>query len=103
MALFSNKSLYALCGLLAFFVFTGDLVMDAAHDATGGCVAESQSGDHDSCPSCVGCAIHTGTVIAADTYLVIPARDGACAPVPDEIGYWAAGLPAAIDHPPQLA
>jgi hypothetical protein len=103
MGLFSNKWFYTLGALFAFFVFTGDLVADAVHDATGGCVTESQSGSHDSCPACAGCSIHTGTALAHGNTIAIGANDGAIAFVPEKIDNCAVGLPAAIDHPPQLA
>lgn len=103
MSLFSNKWFYNLCALFAFFFFTGDLVADAVHDATGGCVTESQSGGHDSCPACTGCSIHTATALAQSSTIVIGANDRAVAFVPEKIDNCAVGLPAAIDHPPQLA
>jgi hypothetical protein len=103
MRLFSNKWFYTLCALFAFFVFTGDLVADAVHDATGGCVTESQSGGHDSCPTCADCAIHMAAALVDSGAIVVASDDGAGAPVPEECDQKAVGLSAAIDHPPQLA
>jgi hypothetical protein len=103
MRLFSNKWFYTLCALFAFFVFTGDLVADAVHDATGGCVTESQNGGgHDSCPTCADCSIHTATALVDSAAIVMVADDGAGALVPEEREQSAVGLSAAIDHPPQL-
>jgi hypothetical protein len=102
MGLFSNKWFYTLCALFAFFVVTGDLVADAVHDATGGCVTESQSGGHDSCPACSGCAIHSATALVDSGAVTIGGISGAGAYLPEENNYCAVGLPAAIDHPPQL-
>ena len=92
-----------LCAFFALFVVTSDLVADAVHDATGGCVTESQSGGCDSCPACSGCAIHTATALMDSAAIVIIADDRAGAPAPEESERWAVGLAAAIDHPPQLA
>jgi hypothetical protein len=104
MGFFSNKWFYTLCALIAFFLFAGDLVADAVHDATGGCVTESQSGGgHDSCPTCADCAIHMATALVDSVAIDILADDGAGAPVPEERAQWVVGLAAAIDHPPQLA
>jgi len=99
---FCCKWFRVLCALFAFFVITGDLVADAVHDATGACVTESQSGDHDSCPACAGCAVHTWAALVDEGAVAIAATDGAGASLPEENGYCVVGLPAAIDHPPQL-
>jgi hypothetical protein len=103
MGLFSNKWFYTLCALFAFFLFSGDLVADAVHDLTGGCITESQSGGHDSCPTCADCSIHTGTALVDSAAIVMVAENGAGGTVPEERDQRAVGLPAAIDHPPELA
>jgi hypothetical protein len=103
MSFSANKSLRMLCALLALFVITGDLIADAVHDASGACVTESQSGGCDSCPACIGCAIHSATALADFVALDVVPDDGTGALVPEESDHWAVGLAAAIDHPPQLA
>jgi hypothetical protein len=103
MGLFSNKWFYTLCALIAFFLFASDLVADAVHDATGGCITESQSGGHDSCPTCSDCAIHTAAALVDSAAIVMVADDGAGTAVPEKRNQRAVGLAAAIDHPPQLA
>ena len=106
MTLFSKKPFRVVCAMFAFFVFTGDLVADAVEDATGAyvaCLAQSQSGGHNSSPACSGCVNHTGAALANCTAVVVVANDGAGAPVTEKIEYCEVGSPAAIDHPPQLA
>jgi hypothetical protein len=92
-----------LAGCLALFAFTGDIVADSLADATHGCAIESshESGGCDDCAICVTCCHgtlappdHTDLVALVVTVLSSPIRicnDS----VPD-------GLPARIDHPPQL-
>lgn len=102
MSLFNFKSVRVLCASFAFFVVTGDLIADVVHDATDACIAESQGGC-DSCPACSGCAFHTATALAQSSTIVIGPGDGPIDFVRENIPNCVVGLPAAIDHPPQLA
>ena len=103
MASLHSKSLRIICALFALFVITGDLIADGVHDATDACVTESQGGGCDSCPACLGCAIHAGTALAADSGAVIMPEPGAGDRMWEAIERFAAGSPPAIDHPPQLS
>jgi hypothetical protein len=94
-------------GLLSLFVFGGDIVADSIADAWGHhCASESTQSDshHEKTPcSHCSCAVHNGTVIAANSGVHVSADFQASACVPPKDPSAPAGLPAAIDHPPQLA
>jgi hypothetical protein len=91
----------------ALFAFGGDIVADSIVDSRGEhCAAQTcpSDSDHDKTPcSHCSCAVHNGTVITSAlavnvigdllTSVFFPASEQS---TPD-------GLPAAIDHPPQLA
>jgi hypothetical protein len=103
MDLFQHRSFRILCALFAFFLFTGDIVADAIHDATGACVTGSETSGHDDCPAC-GCTIHNGCAVAPDAAVarLVPCESaGESFSVTDDRP--APGVPPAIDHPPQLA
>jgi hypothetical protein len=99
--------LYALTGFLALLVFGGDIVVDAIADARGDhCVSQSSQSDshHEKTPcSHCSCAVHNATVIAANNGVHVSADFQASAFVLTSDQSALAGLPAAIDHPPQLA
>jgi len=96
-----------LLAAFALLTFAGDIVVDSVMDAQGEhCFAQTCPSDshHENTPcSHCSCAVHNGPVIAANnavlvsdyfqafTFVVI---GDASAPV---------SVPAAIDHPPQLA
>jgi hypothetical protein len=96
-----------LAGCLALFAFTGDILADSIADAYGEhCISETSDSDshHEGKPcSHCSCAVHVGAVVVSTSAVTV--SDGLqpsiffltseqSAPV---------GLPAAIDHPPQLA
>jgi hypothetical protein len=96
-----------LTGFLALFAFGGDIVADSLGDACSEhCMSQtSQSGSQNEkapCSHC-SCAVHNGTVIAADNRVHVGAdyQASACVRASDQSA--PVGLPAAIDHPPQLA
>jgi|SRR5581483_5464995 len=102
-----TSRLFALTGLFALCAFAGDIVADSIADLRGDhCVSQSSQPDsqHDNAPCThCSCAVHNGTVVtstvAVDISVVFLASvffplGEQCAPD---------GLPAAIDHPPQLA
>jgi hypothetical protein len=99
--------LFALTGLIALCAFAGDVVADSIADLRGDhCVCQSSQSDshHEKTPcSHCSCAVHNGTVITSTLTVDIV---GAFPPsVFYPTGQQSApdGLPAAIDHPPQLA
>ncbi len=98
---FLRHKWFRLFAALTFLVITGDLVADAMHDAVGLCAIESQSGDHDSCPTCA-CSLHVGTALIPPPPAVFPPDEIAglmAEPALAEITY----SPGEIEHPPQLA
>lgn len=101
MKFFRHQSFQLLCAFFAFFVVTGDLVADSLHDASGECLTESQSGDHESCPAC-GCALHVGAALAGDAPVSLLPNEIATRIV-DRTPLAIASPAAEIDHPPQLA
>ena len=98
----SFQFIAALFALLAFSADTLDEICDRAERAQ--CNQTSQSGDQQkpSCPNS-GCQNHSEAAVISDVALPLHLRS------PDadifELGNAAAprGLPASIDHPPQLA
>lgn len=107
MTLARTSRFYVLTGLLALFAFGGDIVVDSLADVCADhCVSQSSQSDSDHekspCSHC-SCAVHNGSVVAltasvsvfgASTVSFFVANGDQSAPV---------GLPAAIDHPPQLS
>jgi hypothetical protein len=99
--------LFALTGLIALCAFAGDVVADSIADLRGDhCVCQSSQSDshHEKTPcSHCSCAVHNGTVITSTlTVDIVGAFRGS---ILFSIGeqFAPSGLPAAIDHPPQLA
>jgi hypothetical protein len=99
--------LFALTGLIALCAFAGDIVADSIADLRGDhCLCQSSQSDshHEKTPcSHCSCAVHNGTVITSTLTVDIVGA------FPASIFYSTSeqsapdGLPAAIDHPPQLA
>jgi len=105
---FAGRSrLFALTGFVALVAFTGDIIADSIADLRGDhCVSQSSQGDsqHEKSPCAhCSCAVHNGTVIASTVVVDISGAFGA--PIFFSVSEQSArdGLPAAIDHPPQLA
>src|SRR5262245_20332729 len=97
----------ALTGLIALCAFAGDIVADSIADLRGDhCVSQSSQPDsqHEKTPcSHCSCCVHGGTVIVSSAAMHVSADfDGSVFYGPSEQSI-PAGLPAAIDHPPQLA
>jgi hypothetical protein len=88
-------------------VFGGDIVADSIADARGDhCVSQSSQSDshHEKTPcSHCSCAVHNATVIAANNGVHVSADFQVSAFVQTSDQSAPAGLPPAIDHPPQLA
>jgi hypothetical protein len=98
---------YLLTGLLALFAFGGDIVADAVADACGDhCLSQNSASDagHEKTPcSHCSCAVHNGFAVASTTTLNLTgASEGSLFIFADSQSA-PPGLPAAIDHPPQLA
>jgi hypothetical protein len=102
-----TSRLFVLTGVLALFGFAGDIIADSIAD-TCGYHCQSQSSQSDSehektpCSHC-SCCVHGGTVIVSSGAMhVIADFDASRFYGPSERSV-PAGLPGAIDHPPQLA
>jgi hypothetical protein len=96
-----------LAAILAVLVFSGDIITDAIADLRGDhCVSQTSQSDssHEKAPcSHCSCAIHVGAVVITNSTMRV-GRD-----LPAAVFVFIAGesapraVPAAIDHPPQLA
>ena len=107
MRLLRISRLRLLAGLVVLFAFGGDIVADSIVDALGEhCAAQTCPSDshHEKTPcSHCSCAVHNGSVIAGNNgvYISAEVEPSAFVLIRDESAR--IGLPAAIDHPPQLA
>ena len=107
MSLLRTSRLRLLAGLVVLFAFGGDIVADSIVDARGEhCAAQTCPADsqHEKAPcSHCSCAVHNGSVIAANNGVHIGAdvQPSVSILISDESTR--VGPPAAIDHPPQLA
>src|SRR5213593_2848898 len=102
-----TSRLFALTGVLVFCAFTGDIVADSIADVRGDhCVSQSSQSDshHEKTPcSHCSCAVHNGTVIVSTATLDISDAFGVFTFFAATEQSPPSGVPAAIDHPPQLA
>jgi hypothetical protein len=107
MSLVYTSRLFVLTGFLALFAFGSDIIADSVAGSCGNhCVSQSSQSDSDHektpCSHC-SCCVHGGTVITSTATVHINSAF--------EVSIFFAageqsaptGLPAAIDHPPQLA
>jgi hypothetical protein len=101
-----TSRLFALIGVLVFCAFTGDIVADSIADLRGDhCVSQSSQSDshHEKAPcSHCSCAVHNGTVITSTATVHINSAFEVSVFLAAGEQSAPAGLPAAIDHPPQL-
>jgi hypothetical protein len=105
---FAGRSrLLALTSLIGLCAFTGDIIADSIADLRGDhCVSQSSQPDsqHDKSPCAhCSCAVHNGTVITSTVAVDISGAFGASIFFSTSEQSAPDGLPAAIDHPPQLA
>jgi len=107
MALFRATRILKLVACFAAICFAGDIVADSIVDARGEhCVVQTCPADshHEKAPcSHCSCAVHNGSVIAANNGVRVGAdvQPSVFILISDETAR--VGPPAAIDHPPQLA
>lgn len=103
MALLRHSFLKIVLAMMALTVFAGDLVGDALHDIAGDCTGEvaPHSNDGGKCAVCT-CAVHTAAAIPFKT----ECRIAPLVSSPVSFSAWTEhvpnGVPAPIDHPPQL-
>jgi hypothetical protein len=102
-----TSRLFVLTGLIALCAFTGDVVADSLADLRGDhCVCQSSQSDshHEKTPcSHCSCAVHNGAVIASTATVQLNGVFEAFVFFPASEQSAPGRLPAAIDHPPQLA
>ena len=102
-----TSRLLAITGLFALCAFAGDIIADSIADLRGDhCVSESSQPDsqHEKSPCAhCSCAVHNGTVITSTVAVDISGAFGASVFFSTNEQSAPDGLPAAIDHPPQLA
>ena len=102
-----TSRLLALTSLIGLCAFAGDIVADSIADLRGDhCVSQSSQPDsqHDKSPCAhCSCSIHNGTVITSTVAVNIIGTFGASVFFSTSQQSAPDGLPAAIDHPPQLA
>ena len=107
MNLLRTSQLRLLGALFVLFAFGGDIIADSIVDALGEhCAAQTcpTDSDHQKTPcSHCSCAVHNGSVIAANNGVHVSAdvQPSVFISINDESAQ--IGPPAAIDHPPQLA
>ena len=107
MNLLGISRLRLLTGLIVLFAFGGDIVADSIVDSLGEhCAVQTCPSDshHDKTPcSHCSCAVHNGSVIAANNGVHVSAdvQPSVFILISDESVR--VGPPVAIDHPPQLA
>jgi H+/Cl- antiporter ClcA len=99
--------LFALIGTVVFCAFAGDIVADSIADLRGDhCTSQCSESDqqHEKAPcSHCSCAVHNGTVITSTAAVHITGVLQVSIFFPASDQSTPTGLPAAIDHPPQLA
>jgi len=107
MSLLRTSRLRLLAALFVLFAFGGDIIADSMVDACrGNCAAQTCPADSHQekapCSHC-SCAVHNGSVIAANNGVHVGAdvQPSVFILISDESVQ--VGPPAAIDHPPQLA
>ena len=107
MNLLGITRLRLLAGFVVLFAFGGDIVADSIVDSLGEhCAAQTCPSDshHEKTPcSHCSCAVHNGSVIAGNGAVQLSDNFQASAFVLTRDESALVGLPAAIDHPPQLA
>jgi hypothetical protein len=107
MSLLRTSRLHLLAAFVALFAFGGDIVADSIDDARGEhCTSQTCPSDthHEKTPcSHCSCAVHNGSLIAGNDAVQLSDNFQASAFFLTSDESALVGLPAAIDHPPQLA
>ncbi len=102
-----TSRLLAFAGVVVFCAFAGDIVADSIADFRGDhCVSQTSHSDsqHEKTPcSHCSCAVHVGAVVIMNSVVHVSGDFQASALFPSSDESAPPALPAAIDHPPQLA
>jgi hypothetical protein len=107
MSLVRTSRLFALIGIVVFCAFAGDIVADSIADLRGDhCTSQCSQSDpqHKKAPcSHCSCAVHNGTFITSTAGVHITGAFQVSIFFRASDQSAPTGLPAAIDHPPQLS
>jgi len=107
MSALANRRFLRLFAAFALFALAGDIVADSLADLQGDhCVSESsQSDSHQEKTPCAhcSCAVHNGSAVAFSEAVDVADAFGASLFAGSRDESAPVRLPAAIDHPPQLA
>ena len=107
MSALASRILLRLLAAFALFAFAGDIVADSIADARGDhCVSQSSESDshHDKSPcSHCSCAVHNGWAVVFSDAVNVANASGSLPFSVNRQESIPVGVPAAIDHPPQLA
>ena len=98
--------LLTLTAFVTAFAFTADIVVDSIADLQGDhCVSQSSESDshHEKTPcSHCSCAVHNGSAVTFSDSVNVADASGASLFAVSREESTPVGVPAAIDHPPQL-
>src|SRR5262245_6805391 len=107
MSALASRLFLRLFAAFALFAFAGDIVADSIADLQGDhCVSESSQSDsqHEKTPcSHCSCAVHNGSAVAFSDSVNVADVSGISLFTVSRDESAPVGVPAAIDHPPQLA
>jgi hypothetical protein len=107
MGALASRLFLRLFAALVLFTFAGDIVADSIADLRGDhCISENSQSDshHDKGPcSHCSCAVHNGSAVAFSDSVNVADASGASLFVISRDESTPVGVPAGIDHPPQLA
>jgi len=107
MSALARRLFLRLFAAFVLFAFAGDIVADSIADMRGDhCISENSQSDshHEKSPcSHCSCAIHNGSAVAFSDALNVADASGASLFAVSGDHSAPVGVPAAIDHPPQLA
>ena len=107
MSALASRQFLRLLAAFALLAFAGDIVADSLADVCADhCVSESSQSDsqHEKTPcSHCSCAVHNGWAVAFSDAVNVADASGASFFVVSRDVSAPVGVPAAIDHPPQLA
>jgi hypothetical protein len=107
MGALASRLFLRLFAAFALIAFAGDIVADSIADLQGDhCICESSQSDshHEKVPcSHCACAVHNGSAVAFSDAVHVAGASGASLFAVNCDESAPVGVPAAIDHPPQLA
>jgi hypothetical protein len=105
MSALASSLFLRLFAAFALFAFAGDIVADSLADpCEEHCISQSSQSHQEKSPcSNCSCAIHNGSAVAFSDSVNVANASGASLFAVSSDESAPVGVPAAIDHPPQLA